>query len=77
MSVRHIQGPQTCPTCGKVSPNRKALTKHLEIHIADTKDQFKCIVCGKGFRHSTKLKVKLNMKISIYNSAMIILLKIF
>lgn len=57
MSVRHIQGPQTCSICGRVSPNRKALAKHKKIHLADTKERFKCIVCSKGFRDNTKLKV--------------------
>lgn len=34
----------------------KALTKHKKIHLEGSKDRFKCIVCGKGFRDRTKLK---------------------
>lgn len=55
--ARHVQGPQTCSTCGHVSPNRKALAKHKKVHMADFKERCKCIVCGKGFRDNTKLKV--------------------
>lgn len=48
MTYVHIQGPQTCQICGKVSTNRKSLLKHQKIHIESRKDRFKCIVCGKG-----------------------------
>lgn len=56
MLLQHIQGPQTCPICGKISPNSKALGMHKKIHTEDYKEKFKCIVCGKGFRENTKLK---------------------
>lgn len=42
---------------GKISANRKALRKHQTIHLESWKDRFKCIICGRGFRDSTKLKV--------------------
>lgn len=58
MNYVHVQGPQTCQVCGKVSANRKALRKHQTIHIEAWKDRYKCIICGRGFRDSTKLKVK-------------------
>lgn len=48
MTYVHIQGPQTCQICGRVSRNRKSLLKHQKIHIESRKDRFKCIVCGKG-----------------------------
>lgn len=57
MNYVHVQGPKACPTCGKISANQKALRKHQTIHLESWKDRFKCIVCGKGFRDSTKLKV--------------------
>lgn len=53
----HMHGPQICPTCGHISPNRRALAKHKEIHIPELKDRYKCLVCGKGFRDKIKLKV--------------------
>lgn len=68
MNLVHIEQTQTCSICGKISPNRKALRDHKKIHIESTKDRFKCIVCGKGFRHSTKLRVskaKFNSGLSI------------
>lgn len=40
--------------CGKISPNIKALRSHILIH---EKPKYECIVCGKGFRHSGKLRV--------------------
>lgn len=52
----HIDGPKTCDICGKISTNMKALKKHKKIHQEGTKERFKCIVCGKGFRDRTKLK---------------------
>lgn len=57
MTYVHIQSPQACTICGKISTNRKALLKHKLIHIESRKDRYKCIVCGKGFRDNTKLKV--------------------
>lgn len=57
MNYVHVQGPTACPICGKISANRKALRKHQTIHIESWKDRFKCIICGRGFRDSTKLKV--------------------
>lgn len=57
MNYVHVQGPQTCSICGKISANRKALRKHQTIHMESWKDRFKCIICGRGFRDSTKLKV--------------------
>ncbi|XP_031641089.1 zinc finger protein 454-like isoform X2 [Contarinia nasturtii] len=51
----HIQGPQACGICGKVSANRKALRTHLTIHSEAWK-KFKCVICDKGFRSSTKLR---------------------
>lgn len=58
MKSIHVQGPQTCTICGRTSTNMKALAKHKKIHLEGTKERFKCIVCGKGFRDRTKLKVK-------------------
>lgn len=60
MSYVHVQGPQPCSVCGKVSANRKALRKHMTIHLESWKDRFKCIICGRGFRDNTKLKVCLS-----------------
>lgn len=54
----HLKGPQTCTVCGRVSTNMKSLAKHKKIHLEGSKERFKCIVCGKGFRDRTKLKVK-------------------
>lgn len=62
MKSIHIEGPQTCTICGRISTNMKALAKHKKIHTAGSKERFKCIVCGKGFRDRTKLKVKYNAK---------------
>lgn len=58
MNYVHVQGPQKCDTCGKISANRKALRKHQTIHMESWKDRFKCVICCKGFRDSTKLKVR-------------------
>lgn len=57
MRTRHIQKPETCPICGKVSANKKALMKHKRFHFAEAREKYKCQVCGHGFRDSTKLKV--------------------
>lgn len=60
-ATNHFQfktGPQTCGICGKVSANRKALRTHLTIHSEAWKDKYKCVICGKGFRSSTKLRVR-------------------
>lgn len=57
MRVRHIQGPERCSICGKISANKKALMKHKKFHFAEAREKFKCTVCGRGFRDSTKLKV--------------------
>lgn len=62
MKSIHIEGPQTCTICGRISTNMKALAKHKKIHTAGSKERFKCIVCGKGFRDRTKLKVKYDAK---------------
>lgn len=59
MRYVHVQGTQTCQICGKISANRKALRKHQTIHLESWKDRFKCIICGRGFRDSTKLKVRI------------------
>ncbi|XP_031629858.1 zinc finger protein 729-like isoform X2 [Contarinia nasturtii] len=52
----HVEGPQKCTICGRISTNMKALSKHKKIHLEGSKERFKCIVCGKGFRDRTKLK---------------------
>lgn len=57
MKSIHVEGPQTCSVCGRISTNMKALAKHKKIHLEGSKERFKCIVCGKGFRDRTKLKV--------------------
>lgn len=57
MRVRHIQVPEVCSICGKMSANKKALMKHKKFHFAEAREKFKCNVCGRGFRDSTKLKV--------------------
>lgn len=31
--------------------------KHKKFHFAEAREKFKCTVCGRGFRDSTKLKV--------------------
>lgn len=57
MLFRHIQGPQTCDICGKVTANKKVMAKHKRNHIAEYKERHKCNVCGKGFPEKAKLKV--------------------
>lgn len=57
---RHKQKPVVCPICGKLSPNKKALTVHKRIHREDYKERFKCPICEKGFRDRTKLRVNNN-----------------
>lgn len=77
MFLQHVQGPQTCNICGKISPNSKALGMHKKIHSDDYKEKFKCIVCGKGFRENTKLKVNPfcdYVVTDIYNFAQIVYL---
>lgn len=71
MSYVHVQGPQPCSVCGKVSANRKALRKHMTIHLESWKDRFKCIICGRGFRDNTKLKVCLNHTFHFINICII------
>lgn len=62
---RHKQKPVICPICGKLSPNKKALTVHKRIHREDYKERFKCPICEKGFRDRTKLRVfTFNVKFS-------------
>lgn len=65
MKSIHIEGPQTCTICGRISTNMKALSKHKKIHLEGSKERFKCIVCGKGFRDRTKLKVRMWKKSSL------------
>lgn len=65
MRVRHIQVPEVCSICGKMSANKKALMKHKKFHFAEAREKFKCTVCGRGFRDSTKLKVHIPDKIKI------------
>lgn len=60
MKSIHVEGPQTCTICGRISTNMKSLAKHKKIHTAGSKERFKCIVCEKGFRDRTKLKVNWN-----------------
>lgn len=57
MRIRHIQKPETCNICGKVSANKKALMKHKKFHFIEEREKFKCNSCGRGFRDSTKLRV--------------------
>lgn len=59
MKSIHLEGPKTCNVCGKVSTNMKALSKHKKIHLEGSKERFKCVVCNKGFRDRTKLKVRI------------------
>lgn len=40
------------------SIHKYEVAKHKKIHLEGSKERFKCIVCGKGFRDRTKLKVK-------------------
>lgn len=65
MKSIHVEGPQTCTICGRISTNMKALSKHKKIHLEGSKERFKCIVCGKGFRDRTKLKVRIQFEIHI------------
>lgn len=58
MSFFFPSGPTACQICGRISTNMKALAKHKKIHLEGSKERFKCIVCDKGFRDRTKLKVK-------------------
>lgn len=57
MVVRHIQVPETCSICGRVSANKNALVKHKKSHFAETREKYKCIVCGRGFRDNNNLRV--------------------
>lgn len=70
MRVRHIQVPEMCSICGKISANKKALMKHKKFHFAEAREKFKCDVCGHGFRDSTKLKVRTFsiIRIDIFNA---------
>lgn len=61
MKSIHVEGPKTCSICGRTSTNMKALAKHKKIHLEGSKERFKCIVCGKGFRDRTKLKVRIHL----------------
>lgn len=65
MRTRHIQKPEACSICGKISANKKALMKHKRFHFAAAREKYKCQVCGHGFRDSTKLKVCFN-KLSLF-----------
>lgn len=40
---------------GKITPNSKALQAHMLIHKQPNKE---CLVCGRRFKHSSKLRVR-------------------
>lgn len=72
MKSIHVEGPQKCTICGRISTNMKALSKHKKIHLEGSKERFKCIVCGKGFRDRTKLKVRIKINIDSFTLAQIV-----
>lgn len=57
--MHHI-GPAVCKVCQKVTPNSKALQAHMLIHKQPDKE---CLVCGRRFKHSSKLRVSDNKNI--------------
>lgn len=66
MRIRHIEKPQKCSICGKVSANKTALNNHMRYHGEGVKDKYKCTVCGRGFRDSTKLRVSKQIIAAMY-----------
>jgi transposase len=59
MVSAHIIVPEserTCSTCGKISPNKKAMLNHIRtVHVDRI---FDCSVCDKSFKRATNLKVR-------------------
>lgn len=53
--LTHNQSPKTCPHCGKIKKNQRALTAHISAIHSTPKHQ--CTVCGKAFTRLSSLKV--------------------
>lgn len=53
--ARHTETVESCELCGKATPNRRALQKHMDyVHGAA---KMKCMLCGKAFKKAVELKV--------------------
>lgn len=53
---RHVDGPQNCPKCDKVTANRTALDNHIRrFHVY--KQRNKCQLCEKTFTSAKALQV--------------------
>lgn len=61
----------TCHICSKVSPNERALKKHIK-HMHVISLDYKCSVCGRGFKRSENLRVgnKIFKFLYTFNTAM-------
>lgn len=57
MRRRHVERPVQCPICARPCANKNSLYKHKKTHTAEYRDRFKCVVCHKGFRDKTNLRV--------------------
>lgn len=54
---RHFSGPQHCPHCDRISPNKDALKQHIKF-MHQMKRSLLCHLCGKAFKESASLKVE-------------------
>lgn len=48
--------PMTCPTCGVIRKNKKALMSHMKVHDVAYKKHFTCTVCGFQCANNTQLR---------------------
>lgn len=53
---KHFDSPQTCKICGKITPNKYALSSHKSLH---NEKKHKCQYCGKVYFKIKLLKVKI------------------
>lgn len=52
----HIELPQTCTICGKISPNKQSLRNHKK-YVHENERINKCTLCDKAFKQPVALKV--------------------
>lgn len=62
----HTDASVKCPSCDKISPNRKALGKHIR-RVHEYKAIYSCHLCNKSFKLTEELKVWTSGLNGLYN----------